>query len=129
MPSIRIGWFRRKNRERTASVDWQQYRQQRIQQERESVLQVHGKLGLELLDILARHDPLRIVTGANPAEYEPVVRTMLPRLRAARCVEDAQRLVLEELVHWLGEFPDGQKSSCCQLGVEVWEATKRLGFS
>jgi hypothetical protein len=129
MPSIRIGWFRRKNTERTGGADWQQYRQQRIQQEREWVLQVHGKFGLELLDILARHDPLRIVTEANPAEYEPVVRTILPRLRAAHCVEDAQRLVLEELVHWLGELPDGQKSSCGQLGEEVWEATKRLGFS
>jgi hypothetical protein len=61
----------------------------------------------------------------NPAEYEPVVRTIRPRLRSARCVEDAHRIVHEEASHWLTAELVGPESAYVQIGQEVWEAAKK----
>jgi hypothetical protein len=53
------------------------------------------------------------------------VRTVLPRLRSARCVEDAQRIVREEVAHWLGDSKAGPESAYIELRQEIWEATRR----
>jgi hypothetical protein len=118
-------WFVRKKVPSDLAVDWRQYQHERIQQERARIHHAHGELGILLLDILARHDPLRIVSDANPAEYEPMLCTMLPRLQSARCVEEAQRIVREEVVHWLGDAKAGAASIYVKPGQEIWEATKR----
>ena len=89
-------WYRRTRVQRPESGDWKRFQQARIETERARIRASHGEIGLAALDILAQHDPMDIVRDENPAEYEPVVRTIVPRLRAARCVEDALRIVHEE---------------------------------
>ena len=118
-------WYRRKRDDRPGNGDWKQFQQERIASERERIRTVHGEIGLTILDILARHDPMDIVRDANPAEYEPVVRTILPRLRSARCVEDAHRIAHEEAAHWLTAEQAGPESAYVQIGQEVWEAAKK----
>ncbi len=98
---------------------------ERIEAERARVRAAHGEIGLVILDILARHDPMDIVRTENPAEYEPVVRTVVPRLRSARCVEDAHRIVYEEAAEWLTAEQAGPERAYVQVGREVWEAAQR----
>jgi hypothetical protein len=120
-------WIEHRKAPPAVDLDWRQFQQQRIRQERACLHEACGELGLEILDILARKDPLHIVSEANPAEYHPVVRTIMPRLRSARCVEDVQRYVYEEMVHWLGEAQVKPVAAYSEMGQEIWEATKRLG--
>jgi hypothetical protein len=122
-------WLERRNGPPVGALHWRQYQQQRIEHERACVRQAHGELGLEILDILAQHDPVRIVCEANPAEYEPVVRSIVPRLRSACCLEDAQRSVNEEMVHWLGDGKVQPVAAYGEIGQEIWEATKRRRVS
>jgi hypothetical protein len=121
-------WFWSKKAYAAHAGDWRQYQEERIGQERARIQQAHGELGLLVLDILANHDPLRIVCEANPTEYEPVVRTILPRLQSARCAEDTQRIAQEEVVHWLGEAKVGRELAYVSVGKDLWETTKRAGF-
>ena len=99
--------------------------QARIETERARIQASDGEIGLAVLDILAQHDPMDIVRDENPAEYEPVVRTIVPRLRAARCVEDALRIIYEEASHWLPGGRTGPESAYVAIGQEVWAAAKR----
>jgi hypothetical protein len=118
-------WLRHRRVHRPEQADWKQFQQARIEAERTRIRSAHGEIGLAVLDILAQHDPMDIVREANPAEYEPVVRTIVPRLRSARCVEDAQRIVHEEVAHWLADGRTGPASAYIVIGQEVWEAAKR----
>lgn len=118
-------WFRPKRDERPDYGDWRRFQQERIAGERARIRAAHGEIGLTVLDILARHDPLDIVRSENPAEYEPVVRTILPRLTSVRCVEDVRRIVQEEAAAWLTPERTGPPSAYAQIGHEVWEAAKR----
>jgi hypothetical protein len=117
-------WYRRRRVHRLEQGDWKQFQQARIVAERARIRASHGEIGLAVLDILAQHDPMDIVRDENPAEYEPVVRTIVPRLRAARCVEDAQRIVQEEAAHWLTGGRVGPESAYVSIGQEVWAAAK-----
>ena len=65
-----------------------------------------------LVDLFARHDPIRLVFMGLPAdgfepenadEYEPEVGTILPRLMNIHSVEDICRIVHEEFIKWFGE--------------------------
>ena len=118
-------WYRRTRVQRSEPGDWKRFQQARIETERARIQASHGEIGLAVLDILAQHDPMDIVRDENPAEYEPVVRTIVPRLRAARCVEDAQRIVQEEATHWLTGGRTGPESAYVVIGQEVWAAAKR----
>jgi hypothetical protein len=121
-------WFQSWHAYEDQPCDWRRYRDERIARERACIQEAHGEFELLVLDILARHDPLQIVCEANPTEYEPVVRTILPRLRSARCAEDAQRIAQEEVVHWLGEAKVGRELAYVSVGKDLWETTKRAGF-
>lgn len=118
-------WFQRRRVRRPEQGDWKQFQQARIEGERTRIRAAHGEIGLAVLDILAQHDPMDIVRAENPAEYEPVVRTIVPRLRSARCVEDAQRIVYEEASHWLPGGRIGPESAYVAIGQDVWAAAKR----
>jgi hypothetical protein len=120
-----LRWHRRGRVHRPEQEVWKQFQQARIEQERARIQASHGEIGLAVLDILAQHDPMDIVRDENPAEYEPIVRTVVPRLRSARCVEDAQRIVHEEATHWLPDGRVGPESAYVLIGQEVWEAAKR----
>jgi hypothetical protein len=84
--------------------------------ERACIHHAHGELGLAVLDIVARHDPMDIVRDENPAEYEPVVQTILLRLHSARCVEDAQRIVREEVADWPVDTKAGRSRHTSRSG-------------
>src|SRR5579872_436814 len=118
-------WFRRRRAYRSEQGDWKQLQRARFEEERARIRASYGEIGLAVLDILAQHDPMDIVRDENPAEYEPVVRTIVPRLRSARCVEDAQRIVYEEASHWLPGGRAGPESAYVVIGQEVWAAAKR----
>lgn len=120
-----IGWFWRRRSAAEPVADWRVFQRERIQQERERIHQTHGEYGLTVLDILARHDPFRIVCEANPAEYEPVLHTLLLRLQAARCPDDLQRIAHEEVTLWPGAVNAGPESAYVALGNELWKAMKR----
>lgn len=118
-------WPGRERDEQCAGEGWRRFQQERIAAERDRIRETHGEIGLTVLDILARHDPLDIVRDENPAEYEPVVRTIVPRLRSARCVEDAHRIVHEEAAFWLTDERAGPPATYLYIGAEVWEAARR----
>jgi hypothetical protein len=125
-----IGRFWRRKLQSSPIADCKVFQRECIQQERERIRQAHGELGLTVLDIFARHDPLSIVCEANPAEYEPVLHTMLPRLLTARCSNDVQRIAHEAVTLWLGvgAVNAGPESAYVALGHELWKAMKRPVF-
>jgi hypothetical protein len=124
-----IGWFWRRRSTAEPLADWSLFQRERIQLERERIQEAHGALGLAVLDLLARHDPLRIVCEANPAKYEPVLRILLPRLQAARCPDDVQRITREAMAQWLGAVNAGPESDYVATGHELWEAMKMQRLS
>lgn len=101
------------------------FQRERIQQERERIHQAHGECGLTVLDILARHDPLRIVCEPNPSEYEPILDILLQRLQAAQCPEQVQRIAHEAVAQWLGTVNAGSETAYVVLGQELWEAMQK----
>jgi hypothetical protein len=123
-----IGCFWRHRSAAEPVADWRVFQRERIQQERERIQEAHGELGLAVLDLLARHDPLDIISEANPAEYEPVLHTLLPWLQAARCPDDLQRIAHEAVTLWLGAVNAGPESAYVALGHEPWKAMKRPEF-
>ena len=71
--------------------------------------------------LLFRHDPAKISFEVNPDEYETEARTILPRLRTCKAVEDVQRVVDEEFVHWFGEATAGPAEQYCEIASEIWK--------
>ena len=58
-----------------------------------------------VLEILFRHDPLRICMAENPkreTEYANELDTILPCLSVSLPVDEIQQVVYEEFVRWFG---------------------------
>jgi hypothetical protein len=79
----------------------------------------YGKLFDELLAILFRHDPMGINFEDNTDEYSPEVRTILPRLRECKSVEDTCRVIHEEFARWFSGDA-GPAERYAPIAADVW---------
>ena len=75
-------------------------RQEEIERERAALQSRFGDAYTRLEAIFFEEDPIRINFGSNTDEYDPEVRTVLPRLAACSTVEDVQTTVHEEFCAW-----------------------------
>lgn len=96
-------------------------------QRRERLRNEHPQLFSELTAILARHDPVDLVSiGAPEDEYEPEVGTILPRLREAKSVADVQHILCDEFDQWFGaSTPKMTREDFLPVAEEVWAAWRR----
>lgn len=97
-------------------------RREDIRAERQAVRDAFGaELWDEVTRILFEEDPIHI-GRVSKTEYDPEVRTILPRLPACRSVEDARRVVHEEFVRWFDARIAGPAERYERVGERVWEA-------
>lgn len=61
--------------------------------------------------LLFEEDPEGINFGDNTDEYDPEVRTIIPRLRDCYSVDDVQDVVSEEFRRWFGPAPVERRSA------------------
>ena len=71
--------------------------------------------------ILYEEDPIGIAFGDNTDEYEPEVRTILPRLAACGSVEEVREVVHEEFVRWFEEDTAGDPETYAATARRIWE--------
>ena len=86
----------------------------------------YGKLFDQLAEILFRHDPIGINYEDNSDEYEPEVRTILPRLRTCHDSQDVVSVVYEEFQKWFGPDIAGDKEKYRSLGEEIWSLCNHI---
>jgi len=84
----------------------------------------YGALYDRLLAELYRHDPVGLNFGTNTDEYDPEVRTILPRLREAESAEDVQWIIHDEFVRWFGDTA-GPVERYASAAPNVWQAWQR----
>lgn len=70
--------------------------------------------------ILFKGDPIGINFGTNTDEYEPEVRTILPRLVGCGSSQEAQRVIFEEFEKWFGVGHAGPIERYDGLAQRVW---------
>lgn len=71
-------------------------------------------------------DPIGLIAiGAPDDEYDPEVRTILPRLGEANSAGDVQRIVHEEFVRWFSVEVTGPEARYAAVSKEIWQAWKR----
>ena len=80
----------------------------------------YGKLFDDVAEILFRHDPIGINFEDNTDEYEPEVRTILPRLRTCQDSDDVVTVAYEEFQKWFGPGIAGDSEKYRALGEEIW---------
>lgn len=64
--------------------------------------------------------------GSPEDEYDPEVRSILPRLKDARSVDDVQQIVHEEFVRWFGDDIAGPADAYADLASGAWSAYERF---
>ena len=96
-----------------------------IRAERRRLKKEFKKLYSAVLAILFRHDPIEINFETNTDEYDPEVRTILPRLKEAHTVDDLRLIIHEEFVRWFDETTAGPESGYDLIAQEIWQAWKR----
>ena len=65
-------------------------------------------------------DPEGLLTiGAPSDEYDPETRTILPRLRDCRSVEDVDRVVRDELARWFTPELVAGSPTCGMVPIEI----------
>jgi hypothetical protein len=79
----------------------------------------HARLIADLTAVLHRHDPVGIAE-AGPDEYSPEAGTIAPRLPGTTSVDDVQRVVHEEFVHWFDEGTAGPAGHYRAVAEDVW---------
>ena len=93
---------------------------------RDELLRRHGVAGQRLNDILFDEDPALVNFEVNIDEYEPEVRTILPRLRDCRSKDDVERIVHEEFVRWFDTLTAGPRSKYQKIAQRVWDEVMPL---
>jgi hypothetical protein len=86
----------------------------------------YGQLFDDVAALLFRHDPSSINFETNRDEYEPEVRTILPRLRGCASEEDVCRVVHEEFVRWFSVESVGPQEHYAKISSEIWELWQRF---
>ena len=62
----------------------------------------YKSLFVKVVDLFYEVDPVGINFGVNPEEYQAEVYTVLPRLEAARSLDDVVQVLDEEFLEWFG---------------------------
>ena len=89
----------------------------------DSLKAAYGNLYTEVSRLLREADPIRLIAiGAPDDEYDPELSTILPRLREAKSLDDVQRTVHEEFVHWFGAETAGPPTHYARVSEDVWKA-------
>lgn len=74
--------------------------------------------------ILFEADPVGINLGFNTDEYDPEVGTILPRLGSCSSLDDARRVISEELHRWFGDRAS-EVAALDPIAEQVWAAWNR----
>lgn len=85
-----------------------------------SVRETYGPLFTDILKLLHESDPARINYGDNQDEYEPEVRTILPRLHSALSLDDVHTIVHEEFLRWFDADTVGPKDVYASIAEQIW---------
>jgi len=96
----------------------------RIRAETKRLRAEYGALFDEVAAILFDLDPIGINFETNTDEYEPEVRTILPRLRSCISVPDVRRAIHEEFVRWFDADSAGPESNYQEAAELVWAVWK-----
>ena len=78
---------------------------EQIVRAREALRARFGSAYDDLLCLLFDEDPEGLNFGDNVDEYDPEVRTILPRLGDCSSVDEVQDVISEELRRWFGPAP------------------------
>ncbi len=109
----------------TDSDCWAEVDRRRAEMER--VKREYTTLFFAVRDVLSRRDPVGIVfDDINPDEYEPEVRTIIPRLKEANCVDYVRRIVFEEFVKWFDQATAEPEARYQEIAREIWDAWQRF---
>jgi hypothetical protein len=95
--------------------------------EREQLKKQYGLWFDTVSAVLFESDPMGINFGENTDEYDPETGTILPRLAAAKSVEDVRTIVYEEFCRWFDPAGAGSRDDYREVAVKIWEAW-RLAF-
>jgi hypothetical protein len=79
-----------------------------------------------LAAILFEEDPAGINFEDNTDEYEPEVRTTLPRLKDCRSVQDVQAVVHEEFIRWFDAETVGPRERYHKIATRIWAEISAL---
>jgi hypothetical protein len=97
------------------------------QDPRADVRRDHGPLLAQVAKALRETDPMALhAMGAPADEYDPEVGTIVPRLASARTLDDVERIVHEEFVHWFGASA-GSRERFRTTATRIWETLGALG--
>ena len=86
-----------------------------------------GVLFSEVEKVLFDADPMGINLGFNTDEYEPEVRTILPRLKPSCSVQDVQQIVYEEFCYWLDD--SSKKKVYLTIARNIWKLWNKYNGS
>ena len=71
--------------------------------------------------ILLRRDPAGLDYETNIDEYDPEVRTTLPRLASCSSPDDVQRVLHEEFTRWFTPEDAGPPERYRGAALELWQ--------
>lgn len=92
---------------------------EQIDREREALKAQFGSAYDNLLRVLFEEDAEGLNFGDNTDEYDPEVRTILPRLATCSSVDDVQSVVSEEFRRWFGPAPAERRSAYRRLAERI----------
>ena len=98
---------------------------EQIEAENKRLKTEYGHLFDSVAEILFRHDPIGINFEDNLDEYEPEVRTILPRLRTCLSGEDVATVVHEEFQRWFDPDIAGPREKYLGPAEEIWDSWKK----
>jgi hypothetical protein len=93
--------------------------------ERQRLKAEYGEIYDQVAALLFRHDPVGINYDFNTDEYEPEVRTILPRLKACRSADEVRVVVHEEFVRWFSADSAGSEQNYAVIATEIWQLLQK----
>jgi hypothetical protein len=89
-----------------------------------------GALAEAVAKAIDESDPIGLLAIGAPAdEYDPEVRTILPRLPGANGVEDVLAIVHEEFSRWFGADTAGPRQAYESAASRIWDAVRRYRYA
>lgn len=93
---------------------------EQIQAENKTLREEYGDLFDSAAEVLFRHDPIEINFEYNTDEYEPEVRTILPRLKTCASAGEVRSVVNQEFQKWFGSDLAGSEEAYQKISEELW---------
>jgi hypothetical protein len=100
-------------------------------QERNDLRQQYPIMYDAVMEVLFRHDPMRIKEPFRRAgledvfevpmdEYEPETQTILPRLEEAHSALELRKIVHEEFIRWFDPHLAKEEENYTQVAEAIW---------